>query len=203
MNFLIKNRFSDIKKYRINSKTVPHRWYYSLNCTGTTFPMYVWPSVLMSMCRTIGPSDYRAVKLSGRWTIEPSDSKVVTPKVVTYTCMHVHVYAHLCAVHCASYIHMQVLIEVPSISLQEVFAESNLPFQCIFTLQNIATLLFNKIVAIFLLEGWKDMQRTTDYLNIFYDFEPPWVYSWIKVSLLQKRNKGLPWSVINWFPLCW
>ena len=62
--FYIKNRFSDIKKYKIKSKLAPH------------IPVYLRPSVLMrvglSGCRTIGPSDYRAVGLSGRRNIRRS-----------------------------------------------------------------------------------------------------------------------------------
>ena len=40
-----------------------------LNCTETTIPMYLRPSVLMGVklsgCRTIGSSDYRAVGILG------------------------------------------------------------------------------------------------------------------------------------------
>ena len=74
MNFLItrngidfldiKNWFSDIKKYKINSKMAPH------------IPIYLRPSLLMrvglSGCRTIGPSDYQAVGLLGRRNIRRS-----------------------------------------------------------------------------------------------------------------------------------
>ena len=68
--FYIKNRFSDIKKYKIKSKMAPN------------IPMYLRPSLLMrvglSGCRTIGRSDYRAVGLSGCRTIGPSEYRAVT-----------------------------------------------------------------------------------------------------------------------------
>ena len=71
-----KYRFSDIKK--IQNKLVKRRLMddNSLNCMRTTFPMYLRTPVLLGVglsgCRTIGPSDYRAVGLSGRRNIRRS-----------------------------------------------------------------------------------------------------------------------------------
>ena len=62
--FDIKNRFSDIKKYKINSKMAPH------------IPTYLRPSVLMR----IRLSDFRADWLSGCRTIGPSEYKAVTSR---------------------------------------------------------------------------------------------------------------------------
>ena len=51
----------------------------SLNCTRMTIPMHLRTPVLLGVglsgCRTIGPSDYRAVGLSGRRNIRRSPLK--------------------------------------------------------------------------------------------------------------------------------
>ena len=68
--FISRIRLFDIKNSILMLRNI---FCNSLNCTETTIPMYLWPSVLMG----VGVSGCRVVGLSGRRTIGLSDYRVV------------------------------------------------------------------------------------------------------------------------------